>query len=258
MDTDETICRGITMYTIYVPSKNRTATFTNGCVKFLRDHNVPHILVIEPQDVEQYLQAGADKNALLVLDKNDQGESYARNFIFKTSEAKGEPWHWQINDDVYGFQHRLPKYTKDITPQVALGIMEREARKYHNVVCIGPEANYFPPSGRIKNHGLPSECYLFKKGHGAKFSHIPGFEDITYQLAVLDTGQCILAMDSIRRKAPATGSNEGGHHETDRGPGLLILKKRWPHVVFNEGGWPGGRINMRWARKFYKQTPVPK
>lgn len=61
---------------IYIPSKGRP----NGKT-FRLLNEIKHYVVVEPQDVDLYINAGHDPAFILVLPENNKGIAYVRNFI---------------------------------------------------------------------------------------------------------------------------------------------------------------------------------
>jgi hypothetical protein len=78
---------------IYIPSKGRPEgqSFT-----LLR--GLPFTVVVEPQDAPVYRRAGVPN--IVVLDKDNEGLCYSRNFILDHAKFSGHKWFWMIDDDI--------------------------------------------------------------------------------------------------------------------------------------------------------------
>ena len=74
-------------YTIYIPSKKRS----NNCKTAieLQKEDINFKIVVEKNDLKNYLKFYNKKN-IIVLDKENQGIAYARQFIKKYSSNKKE------------------------------------------------------------------------------------------------------------------------------------------------------------------------
>ena len=90
---------------IYVISKGRP----NGkTFDFLQRGNVPYTVVVEPQDVEAYREAGHEN--ILVLPKNDQGFSYTVNYAKNQYDGKNPVVI--MDDDICNFFYSLDGIAK--------------------------------------------------------------------------------------------------------------------------------------------------
>ena len=225
-----------------------------GAIEMLNDADIDYTVCVDPEDVAEYKSQFRIRN-VAVLDK-----SLAYNEgVRQISIANGDKWHWQINDDIYGFSYRRPgKKTTQISVADAITAIEYEVLRYRNIGLAGPEEDIWPPTkDEVKVNALPAQMLLINNSVKAKFEPFRGFEDINFMLQVFEQGFCTLKVDSIRIKASTPGTNKGGAFDAKRDQQLKRLVARWPKVVFNPGGSPGGRPNRKWIMKTFIQRPIP-
>jgi len=91
-------------YTIYIPSRKRYEKNLSLTANELLNDNINFKLVVEPQDKINY--KNIFNNKVLVMDKNDMGIAYARNWIKQYSIDHKEAYHWQIDDNIKNFKIR--------------------------------------------------------------------------------------------------------------------------------------------------------
>lgn len=104
--------------------------------------NVPHRVVVEPQEFSGYAKVVSEKNLLVLPFSNlGQGSTPARNWVWQHSIDEGHARHWILDDNIEGF-HRLNKNKK---PKVTSGTIFRCAEdfteRYKNVGLSG--FNYY-------------------------------------------------------------------------------------------------------------------
>lgn len=133
----------VNQYTIYIPSKDRaTSATTNLLLDKLGVTN--YMFVVEPQDEDIYRQTYPTKK-FLVLDKNNQGIYYVRNFIKNHSKSLGEEYHWQVDDDITRFFFRLTTAVKKTPVKTAIPfwVAEQFVNKYDNIGICGFKNDVF-------------------------------------------------------------------------------------------------------------------
>src|ERR1039458_4294766 len=243
------------MFPIYIPSKGR-AGLQRGAINMLNEAGLGYVVVVEPQ--EKYLYRQMQIDHLQVLDRNDAGVGYAREYIRQMSKRLEEDFHWQINDDIRGFVFREPDAsTVHISPADAIEYMESRVSLYSNIGFAGPNEDLWPPTEDCtKVNANPAQAVLVNNSVPAQFREYPGFEDFDFLLQVLEAGYCSIRFDHIRIAAPTPGTNKGGLFGTDRASWKTKFEAAWPHAKFNPGGSPGGCPSRRWIMKHYHQRPT--
>lgn len=235
-------------YPIYIPSKKRWNSRLT--VKALDAMHVPYMVVVEPQEYEDYA-AVIDKTRILVLPKNDQGLVYVRNWIWERSIANGDFRHWQIDDNISGFLRF--NYNRKIP--VRTGAIFRAAEdfvdRYTNVALAGFNYRFFAENRCIQppfrlNRRIYS-CSLVKNDLPYRFRG-PYNDDTDMSLQVLQGGWCTVLFQAFLCNKQATMTVSGGLTETyleqgrlyatqvlvDRHPSLARVTKRfgrWHHYV---------------------------
>ncbi len=91
------------MLNIYITSKGR-ADVCKTALAIGKHKNT--FIVVEPQELELYKNTMPDFN-YLVLDANNMGLAYARNYIKKHSEQNNEDNYWVLDDDISNFYYRV-------------------------------------------------------------------------------------------------------------------------------------------------------
>ena len=83
---------------IFIPSKDRVTI--SKLIKWFNSVSVPNIyVVVEPQDYESYKNA-FESITILQLNKNNEGISFARNFIVNYASENDMDWIWILDDDI--------------------------------------------------------------------------------------------------------------------------------------------------------------
>jgi hypothetical protein len=240
---------------VYIPSKGRATTCTTPAL--LEASGIEFILAVEPQDADAYRQEFGTK-AVLVMDKNDQGIAYARNFIKQHSIDLEHSYHWQLDDDVKQFMHRVNGKKLRVSALEALKPIEAMIAPYKNVGAAGLKHERFAWAAKrpidynqqICSAGLFSnEVKAAWRGYGLGAQH----SDTDYSLQMLFDGFCTVTFNRILYDPPALGSIDGGcnaegylknYVENLRAlqrawPGMfrIVEKKGNPRLVPNPGIW---------------------
>lgn len=163
-------------FPLYIVSKGRTDYMVTS--KVLTGLKVPHHIVVEPQEVDDYSKAIKDLKLmakLIVLDMKFK-ESYelcdefgltkstgpgpARNFAWEHSKKNGYSHHWVMDDNIRSFR-RLNKNEKvKVSDGAIFRAMEHFSMRYKNVGMSGP--NYFmfaSARAKLKPYVLNTRIY---------------------------------------------------------------------------------------------------
>lgn len=142
---------------IYIVSKGRAAYMVTS--RALTAMGVPHFVVVEPQQVQEYQEAVqrfrlnaeilemdlTEKDRYELCDNlglsRSTGPGPARNFAWRHAIESGAAWHWVMDDNIKAFY----RYSRNLKVPVADGAiflaMEDFAERYQNLAMLGP--NYF-------------------------------------------------------------------------------------------------------------------
>jgi hypothetical protein len=131
-------------YPVYVISKGRWEK--RPTVRALEKIGVPHRVVIEPQEREQYASVmNPDKLLLLPFSNLGQGSIPARNWVWEHSIGEGHARHWILDDNISKFC----RYNRNLLITVSTGAIFAAAEdftdRYENVPMSGMNYYMFVP-----------------------------------------------------------------------------------------------------------------
>ena len=217
-------------FPLYIPTKGRSEYMITS--KALTGMGVAHFLVVEPQQVEDYEKAIAEKKLLatvLPLDMSyktryelcdalgqskSTGPGPARNFAWDHSMQNGHAWHWVMDDNIRRF-YRLNHNLKVPTSSPAFWrAMEDFVLRYQNVAMAGP--NYFMFASRkskmppfITNTRIYS-CNLIRNDIPFRWRGRYN-EDTILSLDVLIAGWCTVQFNAFLQEKLGTQLIKGGN-----------------------------------------------
>lgn len=236
-------------YPVYVPSKGRfdvsgdtdreSKTHYKWVTQCLTADGVPHFLVIEEQEYDDYAKSFGEDN-LLVLPFSNRGSVIpARNWIKEHATAAGHKRHWQIDDNIACFKRRFKGKRVPCRAGLALRVVEDFADRYTNVAIAGLNYEMFVPNGQK----MPP-FYLNTKVYSCSLilNEIPHRwrgeynEDTDLCLQVLADGWCTVGFNAFMVWKCRTMLRGGGNSaELYKGDGRLKMAKSlervWPYVV---------------------------
>lgn len=148
---------------VYIVSKSRhEKRLTSRCLDYM---GVPHYMVVEQQQLEDYARGNYGHCTLLVLppayqlayetcDDLGGSKSYgpgpARNFAWDHSLEQGASWHWVMDDNITTFFRLHENRYYQAVDGTTLRAMEDFAERYRNVGMAGP--NYYMFTPRRQRH----------------------------------------------------------------------------------------------------------
>ena len=146
-------------YPIYIVSRSRSERCYTS--RFLSQMEVPHFVVVEPQDVAAYQEKVANKYATILeldmsykdkyetLDDWDNathstGPGPARNFAWDDSIKRGYKWHWVMDDNATeGFHWFWHNVKVKCRTGALLAACEDWVDRYDNIAMFGPNYKMF-------------------------------------------------------------------------------------------------------------------
>ena len=146
-------------YPIYIVSRSRSEKCYTS--RFLSQMEVPHFVVVEPQDVAAYQAKVANKYATILeldmsyKDKYDTlddwdnathstGPGPARNFAWDDSIKRGFKWHWVMDDNATeGFHWFWHNVKVKCRTGALLAACEDWVDRYDNIAMFGPNYKMF-------------------------------------------------------------------------------------------------------------------
>jgi len=144
-------------FPLYIPTKGRSQYMHTSIALTAMD--VPHFLIVEPQEVEAYIQSVEQKGLMaeiLPLDMSfkDQydtcddlglskstGPGPARNFAWEHSKGRGHAWHWVMDDNIEWFFRFNYNLKTPCRHPAFFRAQEDFCLRYQNIAMAGP--NYF-------------------------------------------------------------------------------------------------------------------
>jgi hypothetical protein len=247
---------------IYVPSRHRPDV--SMTTKLFDDAGLDYFLVVEPHDHEDYLKHHPEER-LVVMDQDDQGLWYARNFAMNHANQNGHLYCWQFDDDMKSFVYRVDGKMYKTSPRHLMSIVEQTTFQFSNVggAGIGNAGFIFgydhkPP---VVYNAMIFQAMLLRTDTGLGFR--PDVtEDADYSLQLLHAGWVTLTFKRIGQSTAPTMSVKGGMTDKEyAGDGRLKnfnqLLEYFPNS-YKIGYRPDGRPHLRYTGYYKQFTQLPR
>lgn len=163
-------------------------------VKALLDMDVPHRVVIEPQEYEQYA-AVMNKECLLVLPFSNlgQGSIPARNWIWEHSLSENHKRHWILDDNIKQFGRLYQNKRYVVHTGATFAAIEEFSDRYTNVALAGMQYRAFVDQRTVRHPFILNtriySCILIKNDLPYRWRGRYN-EDTDLSLRVLKDGWC--------------------------------------------------------------------
>lgn len=210
-------------YPVYVISKGRWESRLT--VKALLARNIPHRVVIEPQEYENYASVMPKENLLILPFSNlGLGGIPARNWVWEHAISEGHERHWILDDNIRDF-YRLQENIKYRTDSGAtFRVIEDFVERYENVALAGMQYELLTPRKKknppfIMNSRIYS-CILIKNDIPYRWRGRYN-EDTDLSLRALKDGWCTVLFVAFLADKMATMTMKGGNTES-----LYLLDKQ--------------------------------
>ena len=265
-------------FPIYIPTKGRAAS-KRHTYKLFDDDQHDVILVVEPQEIEEYKKA-YPLASIIELPENDKGIAFVRNFILNLSD---EPF-WMLDDDIseFGMHHISNKLKKPVYEKLAADYTFEKVNK------LVKAAGY-----RFGQQALEYKMFSYMALEGKKpsFFHTNGYcdvavwidparaknaqvryrgevnlkEDRDFTIQLLASGIETLRHQIHCFTAPKNGSNAGGLkdvYDTDgrEKRASIRMSEIWPGVckpMIKKDGRQDVKINWQKAWRYYERSGQP-
>ena len=246
-------------YTVYIPSKGRADIATTP--KLLE--GLKYYIVVEPQDYEDYKKYH-DKDRILVMDKNDMGVGYARNWIKKYSTETGDEFHWQMDDDMIRFElvNKGKKTTADT--ELVITKVEEFVERYENVdaASLSHNAFVFSKPKPFDINQMVAGVYMVRNNTIYEYSDFG--EDYDLSIQILENGRCTILFNAFCFHTKAIAKTKGGNYDWYMNDGKRkrteFLMEKWKHlpirIKYNKDGEPNTDTSKVW--KSYTQPLIKK
>ena len=212
---------------IYIVSKGRAESRLTS--KSLHEMGVPHYIVVEEQEHDEYARHIDSSATLLVLDKQYQidydpcddlgmtkskGPGPARNFAWEHSVKAGATSHWVMDDNIDGFFRLNRNFKVPALTGAIFAAMEDFVDRYDNVAMSGP--NYFMFASR-KSKQPPFalntriySCNLIRNDMPYRWRGRYN-EDTDLSLRMLKDGWCTIQFNAFLQMKLRTQTVKGGN-----------------------------------------------
>jgi hypothetical protein len=220
-------------------------------VKALSARNIPHRVVVEPQEHDQYAEV-IDPASLLVLPFSNlgQGSIPARNWVWEHSLSEGHERHWILDDNIRDFYRLHENIKYRISSGATFAAIEDFADRYENIALTGMNYELLTPRKEkqpafIANTRIYS-CILIYNAIPYRWRGRYN-EDTDLSLRALKDGWCTVLFNAFLADKAATMTMKGGNTEQlyklDNEDGRLLmaqsLQRQHPDVV---------KITRKWGR----------
>jgi hypothetical protein len=200
--------------------------------KALTMMKVPHYVVVEPQEIDEYQKAIKHWDLLcdiIPLDlsykekyelcdnlglERSTGPGPARNFAWEHSKDNGFAWHWVMDDNIRYF-HRFNKNLQvKVTDGTCFKVMEDFVSKYSNIGMAGPNYMMFAPRKSklppfVLNTRIYS-CNLIR--NELRFRWRGRYnEDTIISLDIIKAGWCTTQFNAFLQEKTNTQVMKGGN-----------------------------------------------
>jgi hypothetical protein len=233
-------------------------------MKCLLKHDVPFVLVVEPQERQAYVDAMAAETdtpsgTIETLPWRNRGLIAVRNWIKEHAIAAGAKRHWQLDDNIRLFRRLYRGRRIKCSPGIALRIPEVFVDRYTNIAIAGLNYEQFvrPGPKGVKPYYLNVHVYSCT----LVLNSIPHVwrsefnDDTDLCLQVLAAGMCTVLFNAFMQNKMETMTHGGGNTPIYQDDGRLKmsrdLERLWPGVVETKRrfGRPQHVIKSSW-RKF--------
>lgn len=217
-------------FPLYIPSKGRSEYLITS--KALTLLNVPHFIIVEPQEVDKYRKEVSNKNLLTTVLELDlsykqkyelcddlgltksTGPGPARNFAWDHSKNNGFQWHWVMDDNIRAFRRLNQNEKIKVSSGSIFRAMEDFVLRYENIGMAGPNYSFFakarqkiPPfiiNTRIYSCNLIRNDLVFR--WRGRYN-----EDTILSLDMLKGGWCTVQFNAFLQDKMQTQSIGGGN-----------------------------------------------
>ena len=212
-------------FPIYIVSKGRHESRLTS--RAFEEMQVPYLVVVEPQELEQYASV-IDRRKLLALDMKYQehydtcddlgttkskGPGAARNFAWDHSLAAGHAWHWVMDDNIGRFYRMNRNHKYPVQDGTMFYAMEEFCLRYANLGMAGPAYEFFSPRKAkcppfVMNTRIYS-CNLIRNDIPFRWRGRYN-EDTDISLRLLKAGWCTVQFNAFLQKKRSTQTVKGG------------------------------------------------
>ncbi len=206
-------------YAVYIASKGRPNRQVTR--NFLNARGIPNTVVVEPSEVQAYQEKV--QGDFLVLDKCNQGVSYARNAIIEDAIRNDVDLLCYFDDDLtlyrtvkmYSAKGFTGRWRERITPNMFNELCRWAWNSEFFAVAFSTEALSFYQEHEVILCSMFCGGYLLKlkdlKRTGIRFdTSLKLFEDVDFSLHCLCAGLKTCTLSTFSIMTPSYGTSTGG------------------------------------------------
>lgn len=227
-----------------VPSKDRVETlkkFTFPWLSLIKHH---WAIFVEPQDFAKY-KAEFPWEHIVVMDSDNQGLGYAKDYIQKFAEENGYDLIFKIDDDIKCFTDFRHSLSPEETAVMIDGFLDKQAIPlFENKDLLGAIAfpysfEMYEPVEWNKTKRVQTAYICRTKYVAQPIKGISVFEDFAVGLQIMVAGDVILKYGMIGiNMGVKVGGGTGGHQSFNRAEKALLevplLRKIYPPLKFKK------------------------
>ena len=194
------------MYPVFIPTKSRANTITT--TKYLYD--VEYYLVIEPQDLFFY-SSHFFPHQLIVLEENNQGIHYVKNYIKLIALTLGLKYYWLLDDNLHHFYIRQDNRNIKSNFKEIKMVIESFVNKYNNIgqCCLIRDLFAWTMKDEYKLNKQMCNCVLNLVEDNVWYDS-NCIDDTDYSLQILDLGYTTIQFNRCLFKKPPSNRMKGG------------------------------------------------
>ena len=204
-------------YPIYVISKGRwKKRLTCKCLDKM---GVPYKLVVEEQELEEYVKHGQPRDTILTLPQElcnlGQGSIPVRNYVWDHSMENGHKRHWVLDDNIKDILRFNKCSHIPIRTGLPFHIIEKVVDRYKDVYLSGMNYKMFCPEidirrERVQMNTRVYSCILIQNDCPFRWRGRYN-EDTDLSLRVLKEGHVTLLFNNFLCDKLATNTCKGGN-----------------------------------------------
>ncbi len=246
-------------YPVYVISKGRAESRLT--VKALQLRGIPFHVVIEPQELDDYVAVIPRANILLLPFSNlGQGSIPARNWVWEHAIESGAKRHWILDDNIRGFYVMNNNQKIRTTDGDSFRLLEEMVDKFTNVWMAGMQYESLCPRRKSHQPAILNtriySCILLDNSAPLRWRGRYN-EDTDLSLRILKLGRCTMLFNHWLADKAATMTMKGGNTDTlyvqsDVMDGRLLmaqsLQKQHPDVTKVVWKWNRWQHSVDYSR----------
>ena len=220
-------------YPIYVVSKGRSSLQKCLTVKWLNKMEVPHYVVVEPKEVEQYTETMGKLKYTTIIpldmaykeryntlddlgDTKGKGPGAARNYCMDKSLSEGFEWCWILDDNIDGFHYLNRNIKHKLRTGVCFSVLEDFIGRFNNIGLAGLNYSKFcKECDKTPAYVMNTRIYSILLCNNKLPYRWRGRynEDTIISLDILSDGYCTIQLNTFLADKLTTQRIDGGNND---------------------------------------------